>query len=1175
MVRQKQALTLQINLLMGRRHFDIVSPTNLSVVSLYLEHKNRKKELILNKVSPEEAILKIPEERQSRIKLFNTKTSLINPASNNMSKKKLIIPSIPLANVLIFILLGFVAATEDEQKEFYIVYLGDQPVDNVSAVQTHMDVLLSIKRSDVEARESIIYSYTKIFNAFAAKLSKAEASKLSRREEVLSVFPNRYHKLHTTKSWDFIGLPNTAKRNLKMERNIVVGLLDTGITPQSESFKDDGFGPPPKKWIGTCGHYTNFSGCNNKLVGARYFKLDGNPDPSDILSPVDVDGHGTHTSSTLAGNLIPDASLFGLAGGAARGAVPNARVAMYKVCWVSSGCSDMDLLAAFEAAIHDGVDVLSISIGGVDANYVSDGLAIGAFHAMKKGIITVASGGNDGPSSGSVANHAPWILTVAASGINREFRSKVELGNGKIFSGVGVNKFEPKEKSYPLVSGAEAGYYGRQDSARFCDAGSLDPNKVKGKLVLCELGEWGADSVVKGIGGKGIILESQQYLDAAQIFMAPATMVNATVSDAVYDYIHSTKFPSAMIHRSQEVEVPAPFVASFSSRDSGVSAVPLKWKGKCESGTKFSPSNCNKKLIGARAFFKGYESVAGRINETIDYRSPRDSQGHGTHTAATAAGNLVDKASFYGLANGSAAGMKYTARIAVYKVCWTSGCASSDLLAAIDQAVADGVDVLSLSLGGFAKPFYSDSIAIASFGAIQKGVFVSCSAGNLGPSISSVDNNAPWIMTVAASYTDRRFPTTVKLGKGQTFEGASLYTGKATAQLPLVHAGTAGGEGAEYCIIGSLKKKLVKGKMVVCMRGMNGRAQKGEQVKLAGGKGMLLINTETGGEELFADAHVLPATSLGASAGIAVKEYMNSTKRATASIAFKGTVYGDPAPMLAAFSSRGPSSVGPDVIKPDVTAPGVNILAAWPPMTSPTLLESDKRSVLFNVISGTSMSCPHVSGLAALLKSVHKKWSPAAIKSALMTTAYATDNRGSPIADVGSSNSASATPFAFGSGHVDPERASDPGLIYDITIEDYLNYFCSLNYTSSQIAQVSRRNVTCPDNKALQPGDLNYPSFAVNFEGNARNNRVKYKRTLTNVGTPSSTYAVKVEEPNGVSVILEPKSLSFEKLGQKLSYNVTFVSSGGKGREGSSSFGSLVWLSGKYSVRSPIAVTWQ
>ncbi|CAK7347978.1 unnamed protein product [Dovyalis caffra] len=433
-----------------------------------------------------------------------------------------------------------------------------------------------------------------------------------------------------------------------------------------------------------------------------------------------------------------------------------------------------------------------------------------------------------------------------------------------------------------------------------------------------------------------------------------------------------------------------------SFQDSGMSAVPLKWKGTCESGTKFSPSDCNKKLIGARAFFKGYEVIAGRINETIDYRSPRDSQGKGT------------------------------------------------------------------------------------------------------------------------------------------------------AQLPLVYAGTAGGEGAKYCISGSLKKKLVIGKIVVCERGINGRAQKGEQVKLAGGAGMLLINTETGGEELFADAHVLPATSLGASAGTAVKQYTNSSIKATASIAFKGTVYGDPAPMVAAFSSRGPSLVGPGVIKPDVTAPGVNILAAWPSMTSPTLLKSDKRSVLFNIISGTSMSCPHVSGLAVLLKSVHKEWSPAAIKSALMTTAYATDNRKSPIADVGSISYASATPFAYGSGHVDPESASDPGLIYDITIEDYVNYLCSLNYTSSQMALVSRSAVTCPDHKALQPGDLNYPSFAVNFEGNAQNNRVTYNRTLTNVGSPSSTYAVSVEEPNGVSVIVEPKSLSFEKLGQKLIYQVTFVNLGGK-----------------------------
>ncbi|XP_002511771.2 subtilisin-like protease SBT4.14 [Ricinus communis] len=483
-----------------------------------------------------------------------------------MSKEK-IFPSLPL--ILILTLTGLLAAEagDGDDKEIYIVFLGDQPVNHISTVQKHIDILSSVKRSDDDAVDSIVYSYTKSFNAFAAKLSKAEATKLSSLDQVLSVFPNRYHKLHTTKSWDFIGLPNTARRKLKMERDIIVGLLDTGITPQSESFKGDGFGPPPKKWKGTCGRFANFSGCNNKLIGARYFKLDGNPDPNDILSPVDVDGHGTHTSSTLAGNEIPDASLFGLAKGAARGAVPASRVAMYKVCWASSGCSDMDILAAFEAAINDGVDVISVSIGGATADYATDTFAIGAFHAMRKGIITVASAGNDGPMSGTVANHAPWLLTVAASGIDRQFRNKVVLGNGKTISGVGVNAFEPNQKLYPLVSGADAATNSASKSrARFCLDESMDSNKVKGKLVYCELQMWGSDSVVKGIGGVGAIIESAQYLDAAQIFMTPGTMVNVTVGDTINDYIHSTKSPSAVIYRSHEVKIPAPFIASFSSR---------------------------------------------------------------------------------------------------------------------------------------------------------------------------------------------------------------------------------------------------------------------------------------------------------------------------------------------------------------------------------------------------------------------------------------------------------------------------------------------------------------------------------------------------------------------------------------------------------------------------------
>ncbi|BFG21822.1 hypothetical protein CerSpe_080950 [Prunus speciosa] len=596
-----------------------------------------------------------------------------------------------------------------------------------------------------------------------------------------------------------------------------------------------------------------------------------------------------------------------------------------------------------------------------------------------------------------------------------------------------------------------------------------------------------------------------------------------------------------------------------SFQDSGMSPVPARWKGTCEEGTRFSISNCNKKLIGARVFVQGYEAIVGRVNETVDYRSPRDSNGHGTHTASIAAGNFVNQASLFGLAKGSASGMKYTARIAAYKACWTSGCTNSDVMAAIDSAVADGVDILSLSLGGRSNPYYRDNIAIASFGAIQHGVFVSCAAGNSGPS----------------SYNDRSFPTAVKLGDGQIFEGSSLYSGKKTKQLPLVYNRTAGRQGAAYCFEGSLVKKLVKGKIVVCEGGIYSRTGVGEKVKKAGGAGMLLLNSEDEGEEILADAHILPATSLGASAAKAIRKYVGSAKEPSALIVFQGTVYVNTAPVMAAFSSRGPNSAGPDVIKPDVTAPGVDILAAWPPNISPSMLKSDNRSVLFNIISGTSMSCPHVSGLASLLKSVHRDWSPAAIKSALMTTAYTLNNKGAAVADIAStSTSKSATPFAFGSGHVDPENASDPGLVYDITAEDYLFYLCSLSYNSSQIALFSSGvNFTCPKNSVLQPGDLNYPSFSVLFSKYARNMSVTYKRTVKNVGKIPSTYAVQVKEPTGVSVTVEPRSLTFKKMGEKLSYKVSFVALGGPTLI-NSSFGTLTWVSGKYRVGSPIAVTW-
>ena len=460
-------------------------------------------------------------------------------------------------------------------------------------------------------------------------------------------------------------------------------------------------------------------------------------------------------------------------------------------------------------------------------------------------------------------------------------------------------------------------------------------------------------------------------------------------------------------------------------------------------------------------------------------------------------------------------------------------------------------------------------MAIASLGAVQNGVFVAASAGNSGPSSSTVINTAPWMMTVAASTMDRSFPAIVNLGDGETFDGESLYSGMSTDQLPLVYDGN-----LKHCTSGPLSPALIKGKILACERDINSGVEKGQVVKMAGGVGMLLLNTESDGEELRAEPHVLPAASLGVSAAESMRNYIITSGSPTASLVFKGTTFGKPAPEMASFSSRGPASIEPYVIKPDVTAPGVNILAAWPPTISPSEIKTDNRSVLFNIISGTSMSCSHISGLAALLKAAHKDWSPAAIKSALMTTAYTHNNKKTPIYDI-FSGSPPATPFAYGSGHVYPEKASNPGLIYDLGYEGYLFYMCGIDYSPSQISTISRGDYYCPKETMQTMGDLNYPSFAVRFEANSQNVNALYKRTVTNVGHPRTTDVVQVHEPKGVSVIVEPKVLKFRHTGQKLNYKVRFVESGEKSSSSDTFFGSLVWVSGKYRVRSPIAVTWQ
>ncbi|XP_057974101.1 subtilisin-like protease SBT1.7 [Malania oleifera] len=623
---------------------------------------------------------------------------------------------------------------------------------------------------------------------------------------------------------------------------------------------------------------------------------------------------------------------------------------------------------------------------------------------------------------------------------------------------------------------------------------------------------------------------------------------------------------------------------SRSFSDEGLGQVGKKWKGQCETGNNFNSSSCNRKLIGARFFSKGYEQQ-GPIDETKESKSPTDDQGHGTHTATTAAGSFVPKANLYGYAPGIAQGMARCARLAAYKVCWINGCSSSDILAGMDKAVEDGVDVISMSLSGQPEEYYRDNLAIGAFGAMSRGVFVSAAAGNRGPDDGSAMNTAPWITTVGAGTLDRNFPVDVILGDKRNLTGVSICSGMGLSNkfYPLVYAVKVSRSTlfANQCANGTLIHSQVNGKIVVCDRGGDvPRVEKGIAVKNAGGVGMILVN-EQPGEDALADAHFVTAAAVDKETGELIMNYINSSTNPTATIACKGTQVGiQPSPILAAFSSRGPNLLTQKILKPDMIAPGVGILAGWTSKIGPSGLQYDDRRVEFSIASGTSMSCPHISGLAALLKAAHPRWSPAAIRSALMTTAYTTYKNGETIKDTATGKS--ATPFGFGAGHVNFMSAMDPGLIYDAGVDDYLDFLCASRYDSFELQPFNNalnRSFTCDwSKKTYEVGNLNYPSFVVHLfpgfgKGSDNSGVVKYSRTLTNVGCPS-TYKVSTSGlTDSVSISVEPGTLSFAQPNQSKNYTVTFNCSAKP--YGTTGFARLEWTDGKHVVGSPIAVIWE
>ncbi|KAM1815206.1 hypothetical protein ACFX11_028782 [Malus domestica] len=300
--------------------------------------------------------------------------------------------SYALSMSIIFILVVSLPceAVDHGDRKTYIVYLGSLPKDDVfSPLSHHIGILERVTESS-SASNLLVRSYKRSFNGFAAKLTDRERERLAKMKEVVSVFPSTTYKLQTTRSWEFLGFNEKLKRNPTVESNVIVGVIDTGIWPESESFSDEGFGPAPKKWKGVCKGGKNFT-CNNKIIGARFYVGS---------SARDEIGHGTHTASTVAGTPVKGVSFYGLAHGTATGGVPSARIAEYKVCG-SDECATDKILAAFDDAIADGVDIITISIGNsIVVPFDQDPIAIGAFHALEKGILTSQSAGNDGPYMG-------------------------------------------------------------------------------------------------------------------------------------------------------------------------------------------------------------------------------------------------------------------------------------------------------------------------------------------------------------------------------------------------------------------------------------------------------------------------------------------------------------------------------------------------------------------------------------------------------------------------------------------------------------------------------------------------------------------------------------------------------------------------------------------------------
>jgi subtilisin family serine protease len=488
---------------------------------------------------------------------------------------------------------------------------------------------------------------------------------------------------------------------------------------------------------------------------------------------------------------------------------------------------------------------------------------------------------------------------------------------------------------------------------------------------------------------------------------------------------------------------------------------------------------CNNKLIGAWSF----------VDRKTDFDSPRDSDGHGTHVAATAVGNVLNTDRLIPTRFGvTLSGVAPRANVIVYDVCATD-CPESATLAAIDQAVADGVDIINFSIGGSAMDPWADPTALALLVARDSGIFVSVAAGNSGPSAGTITSpaNAPWVTAVGDATHNRRFTTQQLLLGGSDapppLQGAGITQSYGPASMV-----EAFNFGDGKCLAPFPAGTWENGEIVICERGDIPRVEKGVNVKAGGAGGMVLVN-RSADVGLLADLHVLPAIHLSYSDGATLKDRLNAAESGNLLGAIQGaerildSAFGD---IVSSFSSRGPNSPVPDVLKPDLIAPGILILAAGLPL--------EIEIPTFDLLSGTSASAPHAAGAAALLMSLHPEWPPDMVRSALMTTAETTEG-------FNENEIPPADPFARGAGRINLTQAAQVGLILQESTENFLAADPTLGG---------------------DPKKLNLPSLADdNCEG-----LCSWQRTLESTLDSSSTWTASASGPSGMNLSVSPSTFT-------------------------------------------------